>query len=190
MIWDYDRCLEIGARAVQLARDAGALEALAVADNACGQAAASGGDFASAALLIAEVEAVKEATGTRIPPHAAIALAGIRGQEADASELIDGIVTRATAGGQGTALQYAKWARSVLMNGLGRYEEGLAAAVEACELAPQLHIASWALSELIEAAARTERVSSQGTRSRASRSTWRGVTPIGRSACRPGRARC
>ena len=136
----------------------GALEALAVADNACGQAAASGGDFASAALLISEVEAVKEATGTRIPPHAAIALAGIRGQEADASELIDGIVTSAAAGGQGTALQYAKWARSVLMNGLGRYEEGLAAAVEACELAPQVHIASWALSELIEAAARTERV--------------------------------
>jgi len=158
LIWDYDRCLEIGARAVQLARDSGALEALAVADNACGQAAASGGDFASAALLISEVEAVKEATGTRIPPHAAIALAGIRGQEAEASELIDGIVTKAAAGGQGTALQYAKWARSVLMNGLGRYEEGLAAAVEACELAPQVHIASWALSELIEAATRTERV--------------------------------
>jgi DNA-binding CsgD family transcriptional regulator len=158
LIWDYDRGLEIGARAVQLARDSGALEALAVADNACGQAAASGGDFATAALLISEVEAVKEATGTRIPPHAAIALAGIRGQEADASQLIDGVVTTAAAGGQGTALQYAKWARSVLMNGLGRYEEGLAAAVEACELAPQLHVASWALSELIEAGARTDRV--------------------------------
>jgi DNA-binding CsgD family transcriptional regulator len=155
-LWDYDSCLEIGTRAVQLARDSGALEALAVADNACGQAAAFGGDFATAALLIAEVDAVKEATGTRIARHAALALAGIRGSEAEASELIAGIITRGTAGGQGTAIQYAQWANSVLMNGLGRYEEALAAAVEASEHTPELHIASWALSELIEAATRTE----------------------------------
>ena len=156
LVWDYDRSLEIGARAVQLARDSGALEVLAAADNACGQAAAFGGDFASAALLIAEVNAVKEATRTRIGPYAAIALAGIRGQEARASELIDGVITEATAGGQGTAVQYAHWANSVLMNGLGRYEEALAAAVEASEHTPEQFIASWALSELIEAATRTE----------------------------------
>ena len=48
-----------------------------------------GGDFRAAALLVAEVEAVKEATGSRIGPYAAIALAGIRGREAEASELID-----------------------------------------------------------------------------------------------------
>ena len=96
-LWDYDRGLEIGMRAVQLARDSGALEVLAAADNACGQAAAFGGDFALAAQLIAEVEAVKEATRTRIAPHAAIALAGIRGREAEASELIDGVITEATA---------------------------------------------------------------------------------------------
>ena len=156
LIWDYDRCLEIGTRAVQLARDLGALEVLAAADNACGQAAAFGGDFASAARLIAEVDAVKEATGTRIGPYAAIALAGLRGQEAGATELIDGVITEAGAGGQGTAVQYAHWANTVLMNGLGRYEEALAAAVEASEHTPELFIASWALSELIEAATRTE----------------------------------
>ena len=155
LLWDYDSCLEIGTRAVQIARDSGALEALAVADNACGQAAAFGGDFASAALLAAEVEAVKEATGTRIAPHAALALAGIRGREAEASKLIDRIITDAPAVGQGTAVQYAHWAKSVLMNGLGRYEEALTAAVKASEDMPQLHVAMWALSELIEAATRT-----------------------------------
>ena len=154
-LWDYDSGLEIGMRAVQLARDSGALEVLAVADNACGQAAAFGGDFASAALLVAEVDAVKEATGTRIAPHAAIALAGIRGREAEASELIDGVIAEATAAGQGTAVQYAHWANSVLMNGLGRYEEALAAAVQASEDTPELYVAAWALSELIEAATRT-----------------------------------
>ena len=154
-LWDHDSALEIGLRAVQLARDSGALEVLAVVDNAYGQAVAFGGDVASAALLVAEVEAVKEATGTRIGPYAGIALAGIRGREAEASDLIHGVIAHATAGGQGTAIQYAHWATSLLMNGLGRYEEALAAAVEATEQSPETFIASWALSELIEAATRT-----------------------------------
>ena len=154
-LWDYDSCLEIGMRTVELARDSGALEALAVADNAYGQAAAFGGDFASAALLVAEVEAVKVATSTRIAPHAALALAGLRGREAEASKLINAIIEDAPAVGQGTAVQYAHWARSVLMNGLGRYEDALAAAVNATEDMPPLHVTMWALSELIEAAMRT-----------------------------------
>jgi DNA-binding CsgD family transcriptional regulator len=124
-------------------------------DNACGQVAAVGGDFAAAALLIAELDTLREATGTRIAPHAGLALAGLRGHEAAASELIEGVIARCTASGQGTAVQYAWWARSVLMNGLGRYEGALAAAVEASNHTPELFIASWALTELIEAATRT-----------------------------------
>ena len=154
-LWDYDSCIGIGMRAVQLARDSGALEVLAAADNASGQAAAFGGDFAGAEQLVAEVDAVKEATRTRIPPHAAIAVAGIRGLEADATELIDDVIERATAAGQGTAVEYARWANAVLMNGLGRYEEALASAVQASEDTPELFVAAWALSELIEAATRT-----------------------------------
>jgi DNA-binding CsgD family transcriptional regulator len=154
-VWDYDRCLEIGTRSVQLARNSGAIEVLASAANACGQAAVVGGDFATATLLIAEVDAVKEVTGTRIGPYAAIALTGMRGRE-DGATVIDSAVTEATAAGQGTAVQYAKWAKSVLMNGLGRYEEALHSAVEASEHTPELFIASWALIELIEAATRTE----------------------------------
>jgi DNA-binding CsgD family transcriptional regulator len=158
LVWDYDCCLEIAMRTVQLARDSGALELLAAADNACGQAAAFGGDVASAGVLIAEVDAVKDATGTRIGPYAAIALAGIRGREAEATALLDGVITKATAGGQGTAVQYAQWARAVLLNGLGRYDEAVAAAVQATEHTPELFIASWALSELVEAATRMENV--------------------------------
>ena len=156
-IWlgDYDSGLEIPTRAVQLAREAGALEVLAVVANVCGQAAAWGGDFELADLLAAEVVAVKEATGSRIGPYVAISLAGLRGREADATELIDRVLEGATAGGQGTAVQYAHWAKAVLMNGLGRYEEALASASRASELIPQIFIATWALSELVEAAMRT-----------------------------------
>jgi DNA-binding CsgD family transcriptional regulator len=155
LLWDHERCLEIGERAVQLARDSGALEGLAVADNACGQAAAFAGDLATAALLVAELETVREATGTRIGPHAALVLAGFRGKAAEGSDLIEGSITDASAVGQGATVQYAYWAKSVLMNGLGRYEDALAAAAKASEDTPQLHLAMWALSELIEAATRT-----------------------------------
>jgi DNA-binding CsgD family transcriptional regulator len=140
---------------VELARESGALEVLAVADNVCGQAASFGGDFATASRLMAEVEAVKEATGTRIAPHAAIALAGLRGREVEASALIDVVIAHATVAGQGTALQYARWARAVLMNGLGRYQEALAAAEPASRHTPELSVAAWALSEVVEAASRT-----------------------------------
>jgi DNA-binding CsgD family transcriptional regulator len=155
-LWDYDAGLEIGMRAVEIARGRGAVEDLAVVDNAVGQAAAFGGDFAAAELLIAEVDAVKEATGTRIPRHAALALAGIRGDQVEAGELAGGLIAAATAGGQGTAVQYARWATAVLMNGLGRYQEALTAAAAASEDTPELHIAAWSLSELVEAAGRTE----------------------------------
>ena len=56
-------------------------------------------------------------------------LAALRGQEAEAAALIDATIKDATAGGQGTAVQYAHWANAVVMNGLGRYEEALAAAI-------------------------------------------------------------
>jgi DNA-binding CsgD family transcriptional regulator len=41
------------------------------------------------------------------------------------------------------------------MNGLGRYAEALAAATKASDDTPELFVAMWALSELIEAASRT-----------------------------------
>ena len=154
-VWDYDTCLAVATREVQIARDAGALEVLAVGVNVLGQAAALGGDFARAALLIAEADAVTEATGARVAPYAALVSAAFRGQEADGAKVIHATIAEATAGGQGTAVQYAHWANAVLMNSLGRYEEALAAAVAASEDTPELFVAAWALSEVIEAASRT-----------------------------------
>ena len=65
-----------------------------MADNVCGQAAAWGGDFEGATLLAAEVDAVKEATGSRIGPYAAISVAGLRGREAEALPLIEAVLER------------------------------------------------------------------------------------------------
>jgi DNA-binding CsgD family transcriptional regulator/tetratricopeptide (TPR) repeat protein len=152
--WDYDTCLAVATREVELARESGALEVLAVGVNVLGQAVSLGGDFASAALLVAEADAVTGATGARVAPYAALVLAAFRGPEADATNLIEATITEATAGGQGTAVQYAHWANAVLNNGLGHYEKALASAIQASEDTPELFVASWALPELIEAACR------------------------------------
>ena len=98
---------------------------------------------------------MKEATGSRIGPYAAISVAGLRGREAEALPLIEAVLSGASASQQGTAVQYAHWAHALVMNGLGRYEEALAAASQAVECEPQLFIAAWALGELVEAATRT-----------------------------------
>jgi ATP/maltotriose-dependent transcriptional regulator MalT len=154
-VWDFDTCLAVSTRGVQLARDSGALEVLVVAVNVLGQAVSLAGDFPAAALLTAEADAVTEATGTRVAPYGALVLAALRGREAEASRLIAATIKEATAGGQGTAVQYAHWARAVLMNGLGRYDDALVAAVEASDDTPELFVSMWSLSELIEAAVRT-----------------------------------
>ena len=74
---------------------------------------------------------------------AAVALAGVRGREADASTLIDGMITDAGTRGQGAGTQYGHWANAVLMNGLGRYREALTAAAEASDDTPELYISAW-----------------------------------------------
>src|SRR3954468_87603 len=154
-VWDYDTCLAAAPRGVELARDAGALEVLAVAVNVLGQAATLGGDFAGAAQLIAEADAVVQATGAHVAPYGALVHAGFHGREAEAFPLIDSTIAEATAGGQGTAVQYARWARAVVMNGLGRYGEALRAATEASDDTPQLFVSMWSLSEVVEAGVRS-----------------------------------
>jgi DNA-binding CsgD family transcriptional regulator len=153
--WDDAGWRALLARQVQLARDAGALDQLPIDLASLGTDAAWRGDFAEAAALIAETDAVCAATGSRSAPFAAMLLAALRGEAAEAAALIEATIADATAGGQGIAVTYAHWAAAVLANGLGRYDDALAAAQQASQDSPALYMAMWALPELIEAAART-----------------------------------
>jgi DNA-binding CsgD family transcriptional regulator len=155
VMWDYSTCVAVATRAVQLARDSGALTALAVTVNILGQVVALGGDFTKASSLVAEAEAVNEATGARVMPYAALVLAAFRGHEAEAAGLIETTISEAIAGGQGTAVQEARWATAVVANAAGRYEDALEAAKLASDDDPELVVSAWALSELVEAATRS-----------------------------------
>ena len=154
-LWDDDDWRAMLFRQVQLARDVGALDQLPIMLAALGTAVVWCGDFAGAASLIAEADAVCEATGTRAAPFTAILLASWRGREAEAAPLIEVTIAEATAGGQGIAVTYARWAAAVLGNGLGRYPQALTAARQASEDMPGLYMSMWALPELIEAAVRS-----------------------------------
>ena len=156
MVWDHDTCLAVATRGVQLAREAGALTVLAVSVNVMAQAVALGGEFGKAALLVAEADSVTDATGARVAPYGALVLAGLQGRAAEASGLIDTTIEESTDGGQGTAVQYARWTRSVLLNGLGRYQEATAAAQDASDDTPELFVSVWSAIELLEAATRSD----------------------------------
>jgi DNA-binding CsgD family transcriptional regulator len=155
LLWDYGSWELLSARRVKLARDAGALTVLPFAATIRAGVHLWAGEFASAAALVAEVESVTEATGSSFAPTAAVALAAFTGREADAAELIEAGTKDAERRGEGRRLTFFHWATAMLCNSLGRYADALAAAQQASEDTPADLFATWALAELIEAAARS-----------------------------------
>jgi DNA-binding CsgD family transcriptional regulator len=148
--WD-----ELTDRQVKLARAAGALALLPIALIERFGVQLFVGDLAAAASLVAEAEAVVEATGSHLAPQGAIALAAWAGREAEAQALIDASRQEVERRGEGLWLVATEWARAVLFNGLGRYEDALSAAEQAAEDPHELGLSTWVPTELVEAAVRT-----------------------------------
>jgi DNA-binding CsgD family transcriptional regulator len=153
-VWDDRAWDELATRAVKVARDVGAVAALPVAlsSKACFELHA--GEFSEAAALQDEGQAISEAMGSAAITYTDLVLAGWRGEETQALDLIEAGIKDAIARGEGRAIGVAEYATALLYNGLGRYETALAAAKRACRY-DDLGSFSWALTELIEAAARS-----------------------------------
>ena len=157
MTWDEESWHTLLARQLQSVREAGLLSHLPLYVNVLGVFSVWSGDFATAASLIAESDAIAEATGTRLAPFAAVLLTGFLGAEAEASRLIEMVTKDPRMAAQGEWIQWSQLVSGILYNGLGRYETALAQAQQASEQAPELYVSMWALPELIEAASRTGR---------------------------------
>jgi DNA-binding CsgD family transcriptional regulator len=153
-LWDDEALDVLSERFVQLARDAGALSVLPLALTTRSGVQVLAGDFAMASSLVDEVAAVNEATGASLAPYAALTLAAFRGREAEAAQLIEAATRELVSRGEGQGLAFIHWVTAVLHNGLGRYEEALAAAQQAAKDTREVRIALVEL-ELIEAAARS-----------------------------------
>ena len=153
-LWDDATWHELTARAVRLAREAGALAVLPIALTYRAAVHVHAGEFRAAAGLIEEANAITAATGNASLGYISLVLAAWRGEETRALELIETVVRDATARGAGRVLGLAWYATAVLHNGLGGYEAALAGARRACEY-EDLGFFGFSLAELVEAGARS-----------------------------------
>src|SRR6202043_1800167 len=130
-VWDDETWHILASRHVKLARDAGALSELPLAIRWRILLHTHAGELAEGAALIAEAQAVADATGSQLGPHGALGVAAFRGREAEASGLIQATMDGVTSRGEGRGLT-SQYAAALLYNGLGRYDKALAAAELVC----------------------------------------------------------
>jgi DNA-binding CsgD family transcriptional regulator len=112
------------------------------------------GEFAAAAALLEEENAITEATGNAPLIYDWLLLAAWRDDEHTAVERIAAALGEAIRNGHEYGITYAEHASAVLHNGLGRYQTALGAAQRACDHHPAKGHGIL-LSELVEAAARS-----------------------------------
>lgn len=153
-LWDDEAWHQLATHAVRLARDAGALAVLPAALVYRAGVHVQAGEFTAASALIEEAEAITAATGHSPVKYHSVVLASLRDDETAAVRLIEAAVQDATARGEGRVVALAGYATAVLYNGLGRYQEALAAAQRACEH-EDVGFFGWTLVELVEAGARS-----------------------------------
>ncbi|GAA1587235.1 LuxR family transcriptional regulator [Kribbella sancticallisti] len=154
-LWDDDAWHELAGRAVKLARGVGALGVLPMALSYRAGVHLHAGEFAAAAALVTEAEAIAEATGNAPLGYTRLLLAAWRGEEAPAMRLVEAQIKDATLRSEGRALGLAAHVTAVLYNGLSRYDLALGAARQACEH-EDLGFFGSSLAELIEAAVRSD----------------------------------
>jgi DNA-binding CsgD family transcriptional regulator len=129
-LWDFDAGYELATRQVRLARDAGALLQLQFALNFLANYEELAGNLDEAALLLEEDRLVGDASGNPRVGYSAMTLAGLRGQEALATELIAAASSAEATRERGRIVTFGSYARAVLYNGLVRYDTALDAARE------------------------------------------------------------
>ena len=150
--WDYEGFVEIADRQVKLLRELGALAQLPLHLSQLAIARAWAGDLSAAASLAAESDSLTAATGSHIPPFGLLRVRALQGREAEASDAIAKEI--AQANGAQAPVTHARWAAAVLNNGLARFDEASMSAARASGDAFDPWTATWALPELVEAAAR------------------------------------
>lgn len=155
VLWDWKSWETLSAKHVELARASGALAPLSIALNARGVVTAWYGDLEVATAIVAEYDAVNEATGIGGWVSAGgLLLAAYQGR-LDAMDLMSASVTASVEHGVGHGAQHARWTTAILCNGLGRYADAMAAAERAAYEMEVPNGTGWALIELIEAATRS-----------------------------------
>jgi DNA-binding CsgD family transcriptional regulator len=153
-LFDHEAWDELSARQTEVIDMVGDLAMLGTAQTSRAVMFIQLGEMDAASTAVEEIEAAAEMTGSRLPRYAAIALTARRGRDQGAAEILGAGIEEARSRGEGLGVAYLLWEAAFLANGMGRYEDALAAARQASEHTggmPSL----W-LPEQIEAAIRSE----------------------------------
>ncbi|WP_328833987.1 AAA family ATPase [Streptomyces sp. NBC_00252] len=126
--WDLHAWDALSSRAVRLARDIGALGTLPPALIYAGGVHIHYGDFAEAARMIDEADAIAAATGHAPHKYAALVLAAWRGEADVVADIVEEARESAVRRGEVSLLGAMGYIQGVLFNGLARYEEAMEAA--------------------------------------------------------------
>ncbi len=152
-LWDDEAWLELASSQAELARATGTLLLLPYALDYLAGVYIQQGALSIAAELLAEAEGLD--LGVR--PEFPLRLAAFRGQAATALPLVEVMTGSALTRGEGCAIAAVGYSEAVLYNGLGQYGAALEAA-EKATATDDIVTSSWALHELVEAAARSGRI--------------------------------
>jgi DNA-binding CsgD family transcriptional regulator len=152
-LWDEESSYALSARFVRLTRTTGALTALPVALEFYAAIHIYKGAFSAAESLLAEEDALAQATGIIAGSDVALLLAAWKEPPPQALDRIRAALEDAKARGEESSIAYGEFAAALLYNGTRRSDLALAAA----ERSNQHHAQggyNFAQPELIEAAAR------------------------------------
>ena len=155
-LWDDDAWFELASSQAELARATGALILLPFALDYLAAFHIQAGNLSLASALIEEAQSLDLGVRAETLPYVPLRLAAWRGDVSTALNLVEVMIGGAHSRGEGCAVTVAEYATAILYNGLGEYELAFEAAQKAAA-ADEIATSSWALSELVEAAARSGR---------------------------------
>jgi DNA-binding CsgD family transcriptional regulator len=152
-LWDWKSWDRLSAKHVELARASGALAPLSIALSGRGVYTAWCGDPEASTTLIAEFNAVNEATGIGWFSACGLMQAAYQGRP-EALAFIEASHADCVERGLGQGSQFAMWMKAIVFIGLGHYADAQAAAELAAYDMEIPNGTGWALPDVIEAAVR------------------------------------
>ncbi len=155
-LWDDDAWLELASSQAELARATGTLILLPFALDYLAMFHLQAGNLSLASALLEEAQSLDLGDRAETLPYIPLRLAAWRGDASTALILVDVMIGGAHRRGEGCAVTAAEYATAILYNGLGEYELAFESAQKAVA-ADEIATSSWALCELVEAAARSGR---------------------------------
>jgi DNA-binding CsgD family transcriptional regulator/tetratricopeptide (TPR) repeat protein len=196
-LWDSDAAYMLSDQQLRRVREAGALSELPLALSSFVPILVFRGELTTAAEMVHEAGSVRGAAGLTETAYGALTYGAWRGHARETRQLIELKLNEARSRREGIGIAVCEYARAVLCNGLGHYDEAVTAAVEACADPQELVVHNWGLAELVESATRTGRIDLAtaafqrlSAKARASGSDWalgmearaRGLVSVGDAA--------